>query len=111
MHDPDQSLDLLLSEWQARGDVPTSLQREVWASVAAGAADPGWWDSLLLALLRPRVLSLAAAAAVAVGARTTTMTTMATTPTMTTMTAMTTMTMAATMTTVTTLTTMTTPTI
>lgn len=67
MHDPDESLDLLLSEWRVRGDVPASLQREVWASVAAGAADPGWWDSLLLALLRPRVLSLAAAAAVAVG--------------------------------------------
>ena len=50
-----------------RGDVPTSLPREVWSSIAAGAADPGWWDNLLLALLRPRILGLAAAAAVAAG--------------------------------------------
>ena len=47
--------------------MPASLQREVWASVAAGAAEPSWWEALLLVLLRPKSLALTAAVAVALG--------------------------------------------
>lgn len=67
MKDPDESLNQLLSEWQVRGDAPASLQREVWASVAASAAEPAWWEALLLYLLRPKSLAVTAAAAIALG--------------------------------------------
>lgn len=63
-HDP---LDELLLEWRVRGEAPASQQREVWARIAAGEAEPGWWEAFLLLLLRPRCLALTAAAAVAVG--------------------------------------------
>lgn len=60
-------LDSLLQEWQVRGESPASQQREVWARIAAGEADPSWWETFLMFLLRPRSLVLTAAAAVAVG--------------------------------------------
>lgn len=63
-HDP---LDSLLQEWQVRGEVSASSQREVWARIAAGEADPSWWEAFLLLMLRPRSLALTAAAAVALG--------------------------------------------
>ncbi|HCN27817.1 MAG TPA: hypothetical protein DIT64_03340 [Verrucomicrobiales bacterium] len=68
MNTPENDpLDDLLLEWQVRGETPASQQREVWARIAAGEAEPAWWESFLLLMLRPRSLALTAAAAVVLG--------------------------------------------
>jgi len=64
---PIDPLDDLLCEWQVASEPPPTLRRDVWARIAAGRAEPFWWETLAVVLLRPRIAALTGFTAICLG--------------------------------------------
>ena len=60
-------LDELLSEWQVSPVPPSSLNRDIWASIALVGSEPTWWETLAALIFKPRNLALSSFFAFALG--------------------------------------------